>query len=448
MSIASRVVAPDCARYLGIGHEISDERVDAAVNPLAPHFAAFALLDGAEQKSQIDLRVPENSGWKDFVTRQNDAEAQKTGIWREALTLLLGTLADEMASYKVEAAQALAETLILSAHSTIQQTHRGQLDEGQLRGAEARLDLLLGELNRTKEYVLFPLAPNLHQFVAERSGRLQQDTDRQGMLVAGMRILFWLLRVMLSAETTAPLDPVKVAETILSLYEGELQLIMAPHGCEVVWWPDDFPAVVSLPWLDLGIFMHQRGLARRLIEPERVDFDAQLRTVPTQARLLGNNSSGATEHDLYRMWIRKARLHVRILMGIHEKLRASVFDPLLGLTSDQHNDLRCLIEERLREIVQACAGIHHGRQRPSLFDLDNEIPSDDARQAQGLLIPLVHAFNRFSGDRRDQAFADWIAVESHPAVLLMIINEALPLRARRHAVENLRSVDLDPMPVS
>jgi hypothetical protein len=390
------------------------------------------------------LTVADETPVRDWELYRDEKEARKTKIWREAVSVLLGTLHGEVQEGHVQAAaRVLAETLIVAAKSVLQRHHLPAEEEGRRRGSEARLDVLLGELRRTDEHVLFKLARDLHELLAEQARKRLEYRDFAGMPIADMRILFWLLRTVLSAGKAAVLNPMKVAETLLSIYGGELRRETTADGSKIVSWLDDAPEVLSLPWLDLAVFLHQRGLDQLLIEPRGVDFADHLRNVPATVQVLAIENKSSAEYQLSSTWVRKTRLHVRLLMCIHESTHGSVFDPVLGLTSNQHSGLVALVEQRLWKIVQACVTQQHASGRESLFEPDNDYHPEGVRSAPGLLKLLVHTFNCFSGERRNRAFADWMDAEDAPDVLLTVLDEALPREAKQRAASRLKSVDLD-----
>lgn len=410
-----------------------------AIAGLVAHLETASL--GMQLLTKLD--VSGRWEWDDFLSKESDKDAQKTSIWRGAAGVLLATLHEAVIEHRVGAAMALAETLVLAAQATIQRSHRPNVDQIRNDGAEDRFAILLAELTRSEKYVLIPLASDLCKILSDRATQRTRRQSIEPIPIAEMKILFWLLRVMASVRDAVPVQPMEVAEAILLIYSAALRRATTSDGTTTIFWPDDAREVIALPWLELAVFLQERGCAERLIGPEDIDFGTALSNVPTVDGASGLPGGRPTIHEHYHVWIRKARIHVRILMALHEKVRERVIDPRLYLTESQKNGLLCLVEERLRAIVQSCAAGDHRSGRPSLFQPDESATVDGMPRTAGIVVPLVRTINHFSEANRDVAFAGWIEVEPNPAVLLTIIDEALSARTRGQATAKLGAVDMD-----
>lgn len=376
---------------------------------------------------------------------RNDAEARKTRIWREAVAGLLGILHLRLEEgvrlgweeERVKAvARVLAETLVIATESVYQRSHLQAEEDTRRRGAEARLDVLLEEVEHTGEFILFKVAPELHKYLAEQIGTRREHPGLEAMPVADMRVLFWLLRTVLLADKKAVLDPMKIAETLVGAYCRELRREVTPDRSKVVSWVNDAPATLALPWMDLAAFLEQRDEAQQLVGPQGIDLEARL------AQTLATERNGVAELQLFHTWIRKTRVHVRILMRIHEAAHESSVDPMISLTNDQRGRLVTLVERRLRDLVPF-APARDARHSKSLFAPDSDYRPDGVPTAPALAKLVVRTFNRFSGEMRNRAFADWLDVEEAPDVLLTVMAEALPFEAQQRADSRLQNVDLD-----
>ncbi|MDC3953221.1 hypothetical protein KEG38_05170 [Polyangium jinanense] len=381
--------------------------------------------------AEHSVRVEADFNWEEPSDRTRIQEAEKNRLWREAVGLLLGTVRDEMNERPdrlKECATALGETILLSVPTISRRAHLPEVDEVLRNGSEERLQILFRELSTTKHFVLFPLATELHRFLAARVANHPWARPS-----AEVRVLLWLLRTLMTDPEGATLDAATVAGTLLSAYESLfLRECVDDRGNLKIWY-DDAPDMVAQPWTDLAIFLHREGRADELLAPRGVDLSNHLAGCYHADRYGGG--------DAHRSWLRKTRLHLRVLMAIHNALVKGDFDPVLGLSSKQAAELLAKVEERMSLLVCTSENSAHDGKHGSLFTPDKEAFAGGIAGPEGILEPIVRTFNRFTSvDRRDKAFADWIPVEDDPTVLLRVSIERFQrVRSGRSSTSSLLS---------
>lgn len=253
-----------------------------------------------------------------------------------------------------------------------------------------------------------------------------------------MRILSWLCSA-LSEQKWPQVEPLEIAESVLTLYRDALREEMTPDGLRVISWLDDAPETVSLPWLNLVVFLHQRDLATTFVVPNGIDFNIRRRSPPIQFESMSEETKAHACRELSQAWLRKVRLHIRILVGIHEAMDDAASSPIMSFTPGQRDSLLGLVEDRLRSLVTAQLASGHR----SLFELDKDVYGGSKRSAPSLLKLIIRTFNRFSGERREATFAEWMRVEADPTVILTVLNDAVSMEAKHCATSELQRVDLD-----
>lgn len=390
------------------------------------------------------LRVAEDLPTQSLEIYRDDKETRKTKVWREAVSLMLGMIHAEIQEGHLEAtALVLAEVLLISAKATLERRHQPTEEESHLRGAEARFDVLLTDLRCARWHVLLPLVHELHRHLVvqtENGGPTSDGFDR--MPVAGMRNLFWL-HAVLSEQEHPPLDPMKVAESLLSIYRDVLRRETTSDGAKILFWLDDAHDAICLPWPDLAAFLHKRDLVHMLVGPEGVDLDVHVSGVPPAFQSGASSIQRDAERDLSQTWLRKIRLHIRVLVRLHEEMQEVASVAMMELTNAQRSSLLELVEERLRALVTAHADTQPPHVARSLFDTDNDLRTSGVHPVAGLLKLLIRTFNNFSGERREGAFAEWIDEENDPIVILTILDEAVPIASKLRAASKLKRVDFD-----
>lgn len=382
-----------------------------------------------------------SAAWEDHLTRQAQQESAKTSIWQAGLAVFLGTLHEMRADRVADKARAMYEVLLLAAEATVQRRHPVNAEVHQ-RGADERLRVLFAALGDPDDHLLPSVAGELHQrLISGVSKARDKNLNFEAMPVPELKVLFWLLRVVLTSRDQHSLGVKEISETLLDIYCAELRRVLTDDK-QVVSWLDDVPEALALPWTDLVVTLHLVNKSQRFVGPSGVSLDDHLRTVPTYAQLVPSSSGMSAAYELYQSWIRKLRLHVRILISVHDKLRVRSFDPALNLDTDQRRALIEMIEGRLRDIVASFASTDPIAERPSIFAADDEFKIADGTKEQPLISVLVGAFNRFSPTSREQAFSSWIDVEKDPTHLLTILDHALPLDAQQRAAAKLATIDI------
>ncbi|MFT3776244.1 MAG: hypothetical protein QM820_63680 [Minicystis sp.] len=406
-----------------------------------------ANLDTASIGMRIltKLTVADGMPIQNWQSSREDAEAKKTKIWREAVSVLLATVHAKIQEGVVEAAaRVLAETLIISARAMREGRLQPAEEEVCARGAEARFGILLSELDDTRCHILIELVNHLQKSLVEQAAPKKRDGHGfHKMPIAVMRILLWLLRTTSSMKGLSPFMPTRIADSLLSLYCAALRRELASDENKIVPWLDDAPETVSLPWLDLIVFLHQRGLAHRFVEPEGVDFEHHIRRRSSPDQDTAPEVDRGVRRQLSLTWLRKTRLHIRILVHVHEAIHKTDSEFATALTNEQRGALLSLVEKRLRKLVTTHAAVRYDGLHHSLFDPDKDLHLESVRSTPSLLKLLIRAFNQFSEEERNAAFAEWVAVEDDPAVLLTILDEAVPVDAKHRAASKLQTVDLD-----
>jgi hypothetical protein len=390
--------------------------------------ASLGMLLLAERNAPV-----ENFNWEEPSNCARIQETEQNRIWREAVGVLLGTVREELPTKPKECARALGETFLLSVPGNSRRKHMAHvadLEDILRQGTEKRLQILLQELSTTRHFVLLPLAVDIHSFLSDRIEKRQCTPPS-----AEVRILLWLLRTLTEVDYVAP-APDNIASTIVDAYKSVLLRKEVNDEGRLVIWDDDAPDMVDLPWVDLAMFLERRGRVDELLAPEGVNFDAQL-SESYQSKQYG----GGNEH---RTWVRKTRLHLRVLFTIHEGLPNRDFDPVLGLPVKQSHALIARIEQEIALLVSTCAKSAHDRKHGSLFAPDSSTFAAGIRGSEGILAPILRIFNRFrSAEKRDVGFSDWIAVENDPTVLLTIYDRALSPSARDRAATRLNSINFE-----
>lgn len=387
---------------------------------------------GMRLLDELELSESPAAVWTGQTTRNTEIAAQRKILWGEAIRVLLGTLFLTSAEPRSKAA-ALGEILIRSAKNTLRRMGDLETEKVYRYSANERLEMLFDELQKTAHELVLPLASELHTFLSRRASEKHLlSVAFESMPVPEIRILMWLLRILLLHDrgTASPIKPIVVAETIVSLYLTELERWITSDRSQVVSWLNDVPEAVFLPWADVAIVLHKVGDIGRLITPGSIDFGAHIKTAASNAQSLGDDEHGIISNSLVRAWANKERLHVRVLMMIHQRLRKLPLDPAYDLSQDECEALRGRVEGRLRAIIK------DGASRAT-------VPVPYLESDRGLTAQVVQCFNHFSATIRDVAFSEWIAAEVDPTVLLVIIEEALPLNARERATARLGELDID-----
>jgi len=210
--------------------------------------ASFGMLLLAERNVRSDF----DFNWEEPHHRAQVQETEKNRLWRAAVSVLLGTIHDDLAENPKECARALGETLLLAVPALSQRSHLPHVDDVLRASAAERLDILLMETSRSRSFVLVPLLADLHAFLAAR-------VDAQSRPTAELRILLWLLRTLNADGEKLVVEIEKVAATILHAY-GRLFLCQEFDDFgNVKSWHDDAPSIVELPWAELFAYLYRHG---------------------------------------------------------------------------------------------------------------------------------------------------------------------------------------------
>lgn len=404
-----------------VGLHLSLSRVDpvawlATEADLAP-FGMAILMDRA---------MPETVGYRrlDFDGRTAATEARRTALWTSTLRVAVSATADEDDQRFV----AIADSLLVLATSLHGPSRRraapSKEHEARLR---ASLEIVSGRTDLVHDRALRVMRERVE--LAARAA-IAKRPQFESLPLAALTVLFLLFDLGGAAGGTV-ID--EISETIVELYAREIERLLYKDGSnqEPVHWVDFSPALAALRWSSLI----SRGTPRasRLLRP--VDFAALARSAgPTARSLRGDDAEAAKlSHPLITAAIRKARTHLALLCAAHRALS----------NSRAASDVAAVpsVEEAIVGILETCVAGDSTLDIPSLFadDIAYRFGGDDRpKMASG----VVDTLNRFAEDRRGRAFGAWIAAETLPTILLVILAEAIPAAARERVQVRLRSVDL------
>ncbi|MEQ1935893.1 MAG: hypothetical protein ABL962_18715, partial [Fimbriimonadaceae bacterium] len=272
--------------------------------------------------------------------------------------------------------------------------------------------------------------------------RLRDDFQR--LPIPELRILFWLMHLTLRSSRGAEVDGLPVAETILEIYCREL-LRDLTNDHRVVVWVDDAPDALQLPWTDLAVVLGKASRSIELIEPTNVSWEAKIVAVPEVARLLNTEGNKDNLRSLFKAWFHKLRLHVRILLSMHQVLASNGRAASL-LNSAQKNQVLNQIRQQLHALIQKFAAAQPALDRPSLFQFDLEFRISSyltSSRLPDMADILSEGINSFPDAERDTTFACWVDAENDPRILLAISLHRLPQNVTELALTRLKQLDLE-----
>lgn len=381
--------------------------------------------------SERNIRSDSDLNHEEPHLRTQLHEAEKNRLWREAVSVLLGTIHDSLANNPQECARALGETLLLAVPAVSQRSHLPKVDDVLRARATERLDILLQQLSSSRHFLLLPLLTDFHRFLASRIEKYTRP-------IAELRILLWLLRTLNADGEDLAVEIEKVAGTILHAYGNVLHSQEVDDFGNIGSWVNDAPGIVDLPWADLVAYLHRNGRADELLTPNGIDFHDRLLQSYQSERYQG----GEDHHS----WIRKNRMHLRVLFAVHARFVKKDFDPVLGLPAKRGDELLASVENQISRLITSCAKSAHDGVHGSLFAPDAEFYGGGITGADGLFMPLMRTLTRFtSAERRNELLASWIRTENDPTVLLAMLDQNLPAAAREHALTRVLALDIEQM---
>lgn len=391
--------------------------------------ASFGMLLLAERS----VRSDSDFNWEERGHQAQLHETEKNRLWREAVGVLLGTIYDEIREEPLRShkhcARALGETLLLAVPSLSQRSHLPDVDDVLRASAAERLDILLAETSISRSFVLVPLLADLHAFLAAR-------VDAQSRPTAELRILLWLLRTLNADGNKFAVEIQKVADTILHAYTRVILCQEFDDFGNLKSWHNDEPGIVDLPWTDLVAYLHRNGRSGEMLTPNGIELHDRLLRSYQSERYQG----GEDHHS----WIRKTRMHLRVLLATHAHFAKRDFVPAMVLNAKQRDDLLTSIENQISLLVTKCAKSAHDGVHGSLFAPDAEFFSGGITGADGLFMPLMRRLTRFtSPDRRNELLAGWIHAENDPTVLLAMLDHNLPAAVKERAIIRLSALDIE-----
>lgn len=388
---------------------------------------SFGMLLLAERRVRLDSDF--RWEWEEPAHRIRAHETEKNRLWREAVGVFLATIHEALPENPQPRARALGETLLLAVPGASPRSHRADEDQIFREGSAERLRILLREVATTRRFVLLPLLEDLHAFLAERVKECVRP-------VAELRILLWMLRTLNADGDKLAGEIDKVANTIVRVYRGVLLRQEFDDYGNIKSWVDDAPGIVDLPWADLVAYLQRHRRTGELLRPDGIDFHDRL-SQSYQAK----QYEGGDEH---RIWTRKTRMHLRLLLATHAHFAKRDFDPVLGLDAKQGDELLSGVENQISMLVTKCARSAHDGAHGSLFAPDAEFNGGGIAGPAGLFIPLMRTLIRFTEPkRRDQLLAGWIEFEKDPTVLLALLDQNVPAAAKERTISRLLALDIE-----
>lgn len=391
----------------------------------------------------VSIEVPVGAQMETFESKERAIEETKTSLWRHATDVFLETLGEARPVVAKESLEALVDVLVLAAEPTVRFDLR-PLSSLYRQGSEKRFQILTSGLSTQLGLDLPKWLSDLRCTFAEHgSSNSSRNSSFECMPLVEMKLLFWLLEVAGKLNNESQSEMVATASAIVDLYCAELNRDLAKSG-NFVSWIGDASEALSLPWIEVALVLDRSGSVEKLIGPSSVMFKSKIENVPSTVKLLPNESHTNTEFSVYRTLIRKLRLHLRVLIQLHDECLKSHAAPRLKPSHEEILSLRLKIESQLGSLLNLGTVETVGAGRPSVFDLETEgLGTGGENERFSLVSDVVIVLNLFTQGQRDLAFTNLVESTTDPTVLLKVAGESSSFKARKLAEERLSALNMD-----
>lgn len=393
----------------------------------------------------LDLSVDESavSQWDGGASRDREREMVRTRLWEGALQVFFSTVTVPIRGPEATGATDLSRVLLMASRRSVKGTSHAP--DSAAKGAEERWQILLEFLEDLEPFELKSITDAVTEDFADVAAIKERYSLRFPALpLPELRILFWIMATVVKAAGKATPASVKIAESIVDLYTSEFRRDTA-NG-QVVHWLDDSPDALLLPWSELCAVLQVGGSLASLIDPTALLWEDRFNGVPATAGRLMAAGRPDEARQLHQSWLRKLRLHLRILISIHRDLAAGV-EPLSLLSTQDKNRLLEDVRGRVHSLTVRFAPQDSKNGRPSLFDPDFDavhlMGLHRAPPQEPLFDTLIKLIGNFPPKERDEAFQEWIEVEDDLRIVLAFSASRLSPKVSEAVEQRLESLSLD-----
>lgn len=398
---------------------------------------------GMELLPRLSIKESETALWREQHSRTLEVERKRTALWENSLRLFLGTL-DPRSPRLQDSLQSLAHLMLNTAKATL----RGRSDALDEISAEKekRWQLLLQQVSALGAPELSKIRKRLLETIPLPLP-LQQNRPSQSnssnFHLPEFRILFWLAQVAAPAANNDKDRFLRIAGRILDLYGNEIKKLITGND-RVIHWVDDMPDALSLPWSDFASSLVKNGRLDRLLDPFGNSLGQFANNYPGWTTNPSEPQGKERLRLLQQIILRKIRLHLRILLLIHDAFRSKTGSSIT-LTGEQRTSALESLQDRIYEIVVTFAASDRGISRPSLFEFDRQFSfrlQNSPPPQISLLDSLLKEFPSFPLALQDRFVGKWMEKENDPNVLLSILSQKFAPKLLDSARTRLDALDI------